>query len=113
VTPLTRRSFNSTTHRVIENLSEQRNLTIQAAQQANADWIDLNEASTRYCNEIGEEASHAYNLTPDDNTHLNGWGSVVFGRMVSDLLVERLEAVRTWTRANETLSQEIEEGVPA
>ena len=50
---------------------------------------------------------------PDDRTHLNEWGSVVFGRLVSHLLVEKYKDIRVWTKANETLSRALREGVPA
>jgi len=76
-------------------------------------WIDLNRASTDYVNAIGPEASWNYNYLPDDRTHLNEWGSVVFGRLVSDLLVEKYKDIKVWTKANETLSGLLREGVPA
>ncbi|KAK8040927.1 hypothetical protein PG994_013934 [Apiospora phragmitis] len=76
--------------------------------------VDLNAASLTYVNRIGSDAAHAYDLKEGDGTHLNDWGSVVFGRMVADLLLET-EAGRClgpWIRPNETLSQAIRDGVP-
>ena len=118
VSSLTRRSFNTTLTppRVIENLAAERNATLAVAsalRKAGARSIDLNRASTDYVNAIGPEASWAYNYLPDDRTHLNEWGSVVFGRLVSDLLVEKYKDIEGWTRANETLSRALREGVPA
>jgi lysophospholipase L1-like esterase len=78
-----------------------------------ARFIDLNRASTDYVNAIGANASWAYNYLPDDRTHLNDWGSVVFGRLVSDLLVAKYKDIKVWTKANETLSAALREGVPA
>jgi hypothetical protein len=83
------------------------------AESLNTRWIDLNRASTDYVNVIGPNASWAYNYLPDDRTHLNEWGSVVFGRLVSDLLVEKYRDIAIWTSANETLSEALREGVPA
>jgi hypothetical protein len=113
VTSLTRRSFAGTPPRVVENLANERNATITVAESLGVRWIDLNRASTDYVNAIGPNASWAYNYLPDDRTHLNEWGSVVFGRLVSDLLVERYEDVAVWTRPNVTLSAKLREGVPA
>lgn len=76
-------------------------------------FIDLNRASTDYVNAIGPNASWAYNYLPDDRTHLNDWGSVVFGRLVSDLLVEKYDDIAVWTKPNATLSEALREGIPA
>ena len=113
VTSLTRRTFNSTTNTVVENLANERAATIEVAEGLGARFIDLNRASTDYCNAIGSAASDAYNLAAGDRTHLNPWGGVVFGRLVSDLLVEKFEDVKKWTVPNATLSEQIREGVPA
>lgn len=85
-TPLSRRNFNSTTGRVIEDLADQRNTTIAVANSIGVDYIDLNEASVNYLNAIGPNASATYNLSPSDFTHLNPTGSIVFGDMLSWLL---------------------------
>lgn len=113
LTPLTRRAFTGSPPRIIQSLANERNATVSVAQKTQTRWIDLNLASERYCNAIGPQASWKYNLNPDDTTHLNSWGSVVFGRLVSDLLGEKFEDIRMWTVANETLSRELQEGVPA
>lgn len=62
---------------------------------------------------IGEDASHVYNLVEDDTTHLNAYGSVVFGRMVADLLLAEKSCLETWFTPNQTLSDAIANGVPA
>ncbi|KAG9965854.1 SGNH hydrolase, partial [Aureobasidium melanogenum] len=114
VTSLTRRKYpNTTTPTIIQDLAVQRNLTIAAARKTHSRYIDLNIASTGYCNAIGPEAAWKYNLNPTDYTHLNAWGSVVFGRMVSDLMVRRFEDIAAVTERNGTLSREIWEGVAA
>ncbi|XP_014556555.1 carbohydrate esterase family 12 protein [Bipolaris victoriae FI3] len=116
VTPLTRRTFNTTTDRVIENLARESALTIDVATSSNLHFIDLNKASTAYVNAIGQAGADTYNWvgngsTARDRTHLNPWGEVVFGRMVSDLLVEKYTwEFKEWTVGNETLSRLIREG---
>ncbi|OCL08359.1 carbohydrate esterase family 12 protein [Glonium stellatum] len=111
VTPLTRRIFCN--GKIVESLAEQRTQTIAAAKSGGYDWIDLNIASENYCNGVGETASDSYNLTPDDHTHLNVQGSVVFGRMVSDLMIVEYADIRVVTQPNATLSALIAEGRPA
>ncbi|GAB7360299.1 hypothetical protein MBLNU230_g8057t1 [Neophaeotheca triangularis] len=114
LTPLTRRTFTNTEPpRIIESLANETRITREVAESNGIRWIDLNQASTDYCNAIGPEAAHAYNLAPDDNTHLNEWGSVVFGRMVSDLLVAKYGDIRFWTRPDRKLSWKIGKGVAA
>ncbi|KAI1822606.1 SGNH hydrolase-type esterase domain-containing protein [Xylaria intraflava] len=112
VTPLTRRSFASE-HDVSDSLHDQRLATIAAAEATGITYLDLNQASINYVNAIGEEAAHAYNLNPDDDTHLNDWGSVVFGRMLADLLLENRSDLSSWILPNETLSNLIAAGLPA
>lgn len=108
---MTRRTFSGGA--VVENLSNERNATIQVAESLGVGFIDLNKASTDYVNAIGASAADSYNLAQGDRTHLDTWGGVVFGRMVSDLLVEKFEDVKAWTVANETLSGLIKDGVAA
>ena len=111
VTSLTRRTFKNGS--VVENLSNERAATIEVAEDLGVGFIDLNKASTDYVNAIGSSAADYYNLAAGDRTHLNGWGGVVFGRMVSDLLVEKFEDVKAWTVPNATLSEQIRDGVAA
>ncbi|KAI1347851.1 SGNH hydrolase-type esterase domain-containing protein [Xylaria sp. FL0043] len=112
VTPLTRRTFTSN-NTATDSLHDQRLSTIAAAEATNTTYLDLNQASLTYVDAIGEEAAHVYNLVPDDNTHLNDWGSVVFGRMLADLLLEKKPELGRWIRANETMSELIASGLPA
>lgn len=114
MTPLTRRTFNSTTKKVIENLSNERAKTIEVATQKSLHYIDLNRASTDYVNAIGGTAADKYNLAAGDRTHLNAYGGVVFSRIVSDLLVGKYpNEFKDVTMANATLSATIEAGKPA
>ncbi|KAI0427140.1 SGNH hydrolase-type esterase domain-containing protein [Xylaria sp. FL1042] len=112
VTPLTRRSFTSN-NTASDSLHDERLATIAAAEATNTTYLDLNQASLTYVDEIGEAAAHVYNLVPDDNTHLNDWGSVVFGRMLADLLLAKKPELTQWIRANETMSELIASGLPA
>ncbi|KAH9909541.1 SGNH hydrolase-type esterase domain-containing protein [Xylariomycetidae sp. FL2044] len=112
VTSLTRRNFVSE-HAVDDSLHDERLAAIEAAEATGSMYLDLNQASINYVNSIGEDAAHVYNLAADDNTHLNDYGSVVFGRMVADLLLEKVADLGKWFRANETLSYAISHGLPA
>lgn len=38
---------------------------------------------------------------------------MVFGRLVSDLLVEKYKDIAVWTKPNATLSEALKEGLPA
>lgn len=86
VTPLSRRNF-ATEYSVTQNLADQRTYTIYAAGNASAWYVDLNRASTGYLDAVGNATAQTYDLACDDQTHLNDWGSVVFGRMVADLVL--------------------------
>ncbi|KAK8066634.1 hypothetical protein PG997_013381 [Apiospora hydei] len=123
LTPLTRRSFPADSpHNLTDTLQNERLATIAAAASSSNNnttetttLLDLNAASLKYVNRIGSDAAHAYDLKEGDNTHLNDWGSVVFGRLVADLLLatEAGECLGPWIRRNETLSQAIRDGAPA
>ncbi|OLN86867.1 Rhamnogalacturonan acetylesterase RhgT 2 [Colletotrichum chlorophyti] len=106
VTPLTRRSFDSKGV-VTNNLSNERERTIAAAKATGTTYIDLNLNSRKYVQAIGPDKAHSYNLIPSDNTHLNDEGSVVFGRLVADLLLQKQTALKQWFTPNQTLSDEI------
>lgn len=124
VTPLTRRSYTNTTgyNLITEDLVTQRILTIAAAHATNSRFIDLNYASVVYCDLVGSDACWKYNLADysydvtlagTDHTHLNVWGSVVFGRLVSDLLGAKYTDIAQVTSPNATLSVQLANGVPA
>lgn len=71
---------------MIEDLAEQRNITITVAESIGVDYVDLNEASTNYLDSIGANLSATYNRVEGDYTHLNPSGSIVFGDMMAWLL---------------------------
>lgn len=104
VTSLTRRGFQG--GKVVENLAEQRTLTIEAADEVGAQYLDLNRASTDYVNAIGEQ-SWNYNWGPTDRTHLNPAGTVVFGRMLADLLIQKRPDLEKYIQPNKVLSDKI------
>ena len=116
ITPLTRRQFSSE-HDVKQNLANERQATINAAQVTGTQYIDLNAASTAYVNAVGKANITQYNLVEGDNTHLNACGSTVFGRMVADLLLGHApvlggstpagSCLGNWIRTDVALSQEI------
>jgi hypothetical protein len=109
VTPLTRRTFSG--GKVVENLANETTKTLQVAKEASRHSIDLNKASTKYVNAIGQASADTYNLAPKDRTHLNEWGGVVFARIVSDLLVASYaDEFTSVTVANATLSATIKAG---
>lgn len=131
VTPLTRRVFTAP-HVATDSLHDQRLATIAAGQTVGARVLDLNLASLSYVDAIGSVDAQAYNLNPTDMTHLNDWGSVVFGRMVADLLLGHPPVIETseentsekatspdgrqfarWIAPDEQLSWKIWHGVPA
>ncbi|THV07397.1 SGNH hydrolase [Dendrothele bispora CBS 962.96] len=85
VTSLTRRTFDSD-GKIQDALGPWADETILISQQQNTHLLDLHAASITYCEEIGPDPSHRLNRTPDDNTHLNNNGTIVFGRMVADLM---------------------------
>lgn len=109
VSSLTRRTFKS--GKVVENLANETAIAAKVAKDKSRHYIDLNGASTKYVNAIGQAAADTYNLAADDRTHLNAWGGVVFARIISDLLVaaypDEFSAV---TVANATLSATIKAG---
>lgn len=75
--------------------------------------IDLNAASLAYVNAIGRDASWVYNWGPGDNTHLNPYGEVVFGRMVIDLIIRAKPDLESWFTPNKTLSDALWHNLPA
>ncbi|KAK7966458.1 uncharacterized protein PG986_000735 [Apiospora aurea] len=109
-------SLTHSPHNLTDTLHNERLATITASRNSTTTLLDLNAASLTYVDRIGSDAAHAYDLKAGDSTHLNDWGSVVFGRMVADLLLATAagrECLGPWIRRNETLSQTIRDGVPA
>ncbi|ORY70452.1 SGNH hydrolase-type esterase domain-containing protein [Pseudomassariella vexata] len=115
VSSLTRRVFPSgQDHNATDSLHDQRLAAIAAAEQTGSTIVDLNAASLKYVNAIGNTAAQVYNYGDDrkDQTHLNPWGEVVFGRMVADLVVEAVPAVGDSIVRNETMTALINDGKP-
>ncbi|KAH9889592.1 carbohydrate esterase family 12 protein [Xylariomycetidae sp. FL2044] len=116
---LTRRAFPANDdHNATDSLHDQRLAALAAAEATNSSFIDLNAASLEYVNEIGREASWVYNWGDDrsDTTHLNEWGTVVFGRMVADLISRDAKGrclEERWIEKNVTMSERIWNGLPA
>lgn len=82
----------------------------EAAAKTGAALIDLNAASTEYLNDIGPVNATTYNLTPDDFTHLNNEGSVVFGNMMAVLLHQEVPAVRKYVQADDKIAKALRNG---
>lgn len=118
---MSRRNFLS--NNIVNNLlADQRTYTIYAAGNTSSQWIDFNTASIDYLEAIGNAAAQTYDLSCTDQTHLNDWGSVVFGRMLADLLLGHAPVgggafsgeekyFEKWFVKNETLSGLIWDGV--
>ncbi|CAJ2502100.1 Uu.00g049530.m01.CDS01 [Anthostomella pinea] len=96
-----------------DSLHDQRLAAIAAAAATNSTVIDLNAASLAYVDAIGKTAAWAYNWNGTDTTHLNPRGTVVFGRMVADLVVRAEPCLGRWFTPNETLSYAIWNGLAA
>lgn len=126
LTPMSRRDYTSE-YNVTQNLANQRTYTIYAARNTSSIYVDFNLASTEYLNAIGNASAQTYDLLCTDGTHLNSWGSVVFGRMFADLLLGHPPEVGVdvdfvpnpsayftqWFEPNATLSEDIWDGVPS
>ncbi|KAF9772526.1 hypothetical protein IL306_009768 [Fusarium sp. DS 682] len=108
ITSLTRRTFQN--GEVVQNLKEWAAETIAAAGDVDAQYLELNKASTDYVNAIGNENAQRYNWGEGDRTHLNAAGEIVFGRMVLDLLLEKRQDFSTYFTPNKALSDKISKG---
>ncbi|KAK7403702.1 hypothetical protein QQX98_010505 [Neonectria punicea] len=117
VTSLSRRVFPADQpHNTTDSLHDQRLLAIEAAQETDSTFIDLNAASLEYLNQIGAADAQKFNwgengTTGADRTHLNPLGSIVFGRMVADLVEKALPGLQPWINENKTLSYDIWHGI--
>ncbi|KAI1865318.1 uncharacterized protein JN550_008366 [Neoarthrinium moseri] len=114
VTPLTRRSFTSE-HNASDSLHNERLYTIAAADATATTYLDLNKYSLEYVNAIGNTSAQNYDLNGygADMTHLNSYGSVVFGRLVADLLLQKEKGLEKYFTPNETLSYDLQHGIAA
>ncbi|KAF2235912.1 carbohydrate esterase family 12 protein [Viridothelium virens] len=113
VTSLSRRNYENTTDgpRIVENLADVTAAAINAAQQAGCTYINLNQASENYLNEIGPDDAYTYNLNPTDYTHLNDEGSIVFGNLVAVLMNQNVTGVGEYVSPEEEIAEAISEGV--
>jgi lysophospholipase L1-like esterase len=115
VTPLSRRNYdNSTgTPQIILSLANETAATISAAHRSGASFIDLNKASTRYLNAIGPDNAYTYNLNPTDYTHLNVPGSVLFGGIVAELIIQDFQALSKdgYLKVSERLKKDVDRGI--
>ncbi|QDS69453.1 hypothetical protein FKW77_005649 [Venturia effusa] len=119
VTPLTRRSFNKA-GALIDDLSSESIKTKEAAATVKTTVIDLNAASRKYVQAVGLPEITKVNAdyrnvkdlaTSSDRTHLNGPGSLIFGRIVSDLITAALPPLGArWIKKDAPLSQAIAAG---
>ncbi|KAJ7285024.1 SGNH hydrolase [Mycena rebaudengoi] len=109
VTSLTRRSFNAN-GTIADALGPWADETILIANQLKTHLLDLHAASITYCQAIGPDASHRLNRLPDDNTHLNNNGTIVFGRMLADLMNKSFPGVLPII-ANPGLTSNISRGI--
>jgi lysophospholipase L1-like esterase len=96
VTSLSRRRFSSSTGKINENLKDVTAAAKDAASKTGVKIIDLNAASTKYLNAVGEAKAATYNLKSDDFTHLNKQGSIVFGNMVAMLIGESVPELKQY-----------------
>jgi lysophospholipase L1-like esterase len=111
VTPLSRRNFNPDGS-IRDKLAPWAGYTQAVANATNTITIDLWKTSLEFLEHVGELQARRMDLADGDHTHLNTAGSIVFGRMVSDLLVRKIgEPVACVTKKNVTMSAYIDMGV--
>jgi lysophospholipase L1-like esterase len=110
VTSISRRRFSTSTGKINENLKDVVAATKEAAARTGASIIDLNAASTKYLNAIGEDKSATYNLKSTDFTHLNSQGSVVFGNQVAMLIDEALPELKEYVVPVTTIASALKAG---
>ncbi|KFA72143.1 hypothetical protein S40288_07081 [Stachybotrys chartarum IBT 40288] len=108
ITSLTHRTFSGGA--VVENLVNERRIAIEAAEESGVLYLDLNRASTDYINAIGSANADYYNWGPGDRTHLNPAGTIVFGRLVADLLLEERADLDAYLIKNQELSDKLSAG---
>ncbi|KAJ5375866.1 Esterase SGNH hydrolase-type subgroup [Penicillium concentricum] len=115
VTPLSRLRYDDSTARpnIVMDLADETMGTITAAYRSNATYIDLNQASTQYLNEIGPENASTYNLNPTDFNHLNVPGSILFGGIVAELIIQKLDDLEKfgYLRVNGKLKEDVDHGI--
>lgn len=110
VTSLSRRRFSNSTGKVNENLADVTAAAKEAAKKTGAKLIDLNAASTAFLNAIGPEKAVTYNLQPEDFTHLNKEGSVVFGNLVAMLIAKTVPELSEYVVPVEKIAVALQNG---
>lgn len=86
VSPMSRR-FYRTNGTISDTLKPYRDIAMSVATEMDAHHIDLWQASITYLQEIGPINGHGLDLAKGDSTHLNVKGSIIFGRMIADLII--------------------------
>ena len=113
VSSLSRRFFKKD-GTISDSLKPYADAALALAKSAGVHSIDLHQASITYLQKIGPTAAHRLDLAKGDETHLNDNGSIVFGRMVADLINAAYPAEMAGVfKANKTLSTQIADGVPS
>ena len=111
LTSLTRRTFSN--GQLDDSLANVAEAAKKAAAAVGVTLLDLNAASIKYVQAIGSSNADRYNLAQGDRTHLNSHGTVVFGRMVADLIVGWKSAFSSYITPDAALSEKIAQGVYA
>ncbi|PWW80254.1 Carbohydrate Esterase Family 12 protein [Tuber magnatum] len=111
VTSISRRKYGSN-GTIKDTLADWAGYAISIANEGGTMYIDLWKNSVEYLEKIGETAARKLDLKSGDATHLNGNGSIVFGRMVMDLLCEKSAAIKAVAKQNEKMSGDIQAGRP-
>ncbi|KAH6620879.1 SGNH hydrolase-type esterase domain-containing protein [Chaetomium sp. MPI-SDFR-AT-0129] len=109
LTSLSRRTF--TDGKLDDSLANVAQAAKKAAAAVGVTLLDLNDASKKYVQAIGPSNADKYNLSNGDRTHINAHGTVVFGRMVADLIIDWKPALSTYITPDAALSKKIAQGV--
>jgi len=110
VTSLSRRKYSSGA--IKPDLVEQVKATLAAAADLGSAVIDLNAASMKYLNSIGETNARTYDLAAGDSTHLTPAAGLVFGNMVTGLISQSKvgSAVKTYLKQDAAIASAIASG---
>ena len=112
LTSLSRRKYDTSVNPPVvkDDLANVREGAIEAAEAVGADWADLNTRSREYLNSIGPDNAWTYNLSEDDQTHLNEGGAIVFGGLVAELLLETFPDLGGYIQVNSDLAGALDSG---
>ncbi|KUJ08390.1 SGNH hydrolase, partial [Mollisia scopiformis] len=111
VTSLSRRNYDAS-GLIKPDLANVVNATLSVAMANWCPFIDLNKASMKYLNAIGEANAMMYDRVAGDSTHLNAAGDLLFGNMVSWFLSSSDIGVQVeaFLGPNATIVKAIEKG---